>query len=155
MSIFGRLDATTIPTNPYWVEKGEYSAEVTKALFKDGNKGKQLVIEYTINNENSAFLDSKVTQYFNIVDPEMTQEMFSLLPADEQKIIRRNLSALKRTLCGNEGNASQKGLGVNSDDLNDENWNPEVLIGTKVDIGVSNYGPTNEGVNVRWVNLSE
>jgi len=156
MSIFGQLDAANIPTNPFWVEKGDYSAEVTKAQYKtnrDGNK--QLFLEYTITSEDSQFLDSKVVQYFTLVDPEMTQESFGLLPADEQKSIRRTMSALKRTLCGNDSNPAQKGLGVNPNDLNDANWNPEVLVGTKVDIGISNYGATNEGVNVRWVNLAQ
>lgn len=156
MSLFGKLDAANIPTNPFWVEKGEYSAEVTKAHYKNNRDGqRQLVIEYTITDEDSQFLDSKVYHYFTLVDPNMTQESFALLPSEEQKSIRRTLSALKRTLCGNEGNSSQKGLGVSPDDLNDEEWNPETLVGTKVNLGVSNYGANNEGVNVRWVNLSE
>lgn len=155
MSIFGELDAATIPTNPYWVEKGEYSAEVTNAQFKVNRDGvRQLIIEYTINNEDSQFLDSKVFQFFNLVDADMTNEKMALLPAEEQKIIRRTMSALKRTLCGNDSNPSQKGLGVDFNDLNDSNWSPESLIGKKVDIGVNNYGPTNEGVTIRWVNLA-
>lgn len=156
MGIFGQLDAQNIPTNPFFVEAGEYSAEVTKAQYKvNKDQQMQLFIEYTINNEDSQYLDSKVVQYFTLVDSEMTAEAFALLPGEEQKNIRRTMSALKRTLCGNDNNSSQKGLGVNPDDLNDPDWKPEVLVGTKVDIGVANYGATNEGVNVRWVNLSE
>lgn len=156
MSIFGKLDAANIPTNPFFVEKGEYSAEVTRAEFKtnrDGNK--QLHIEYTITDETSQYLDSKIVQFFTLVDPEMTQEKFDLLPADEQKKIRRDMSSIKRTLCGNENNTSQKGLGVNADDLNSDDWNPEVVVGTKVRLAVNNYGPTNEGVAIRWVNLDD
>jgi hypothetical protein len=155
MSIFGKLDAANIPTNPFWVEAGEYSAEVTKAQYKTNrNDQKQLLIEYTITSPESQFLDSKVAQFFTLVDSEMTQEAFTLLPIDEQKNIRRTMSALKRTLCGNDSNSKQRGLGVEPDDLNDEDWNPEVLVGTKVDIAVANYGSSNEGVNVKWVNLS-
>lgn len=156
MSIFGKLDAANIPSNPYFVEQGEYEGEVTRADFKNNRDGeRQLHIEYTITNEDSQYLDSKVVQFFTIVDPEMTQEKFDLLPADEQKKIRRNMSALKRTLCGNEHNTSQKGLGVNSDDLNDEAWDPKSLVGTKVKFAVNNYGTTNEGVAIRWVNLAD
>jgi hypothetical protein len=63
------------------------------------------------------------------------------------------MSAIKRTLCGNDGNDKQKGLGVDPDDLNDEKWDPATLVGTKVILAVNNYGPTNEGVAVKWVNL--
>jgi hypothetical protein len=154
MSIFGKLDAANIPTNPFWVEKGEYSAEVTKAEYKfNRDQQKQLFIEYTITSPESQFLDSKVPQFFTLVDPEMTQEAFAMLPAEEQKAIRRTNSALKRTLCGNDNNPKQRGLGVNPDDLNDENWDPGTLVGTKVDLAINNYGATSEGVAVRWVNL--
>jgi len=156
MSIFGQLDAANIPTNPYFVEQGEYEAEVTNAQFKTTKNGdRQLQIRYTITDESSAFLDSVVTQFFTLVDPSMTQEDFELLPADEKAKIRKNNSALKRTLCGNENNPSQKGLGVNMDDLNDSDWNPDALVGTKVNLAVNNYGSNNEGVSVRWVNLRD
>jgi len=154
MSIFGQLDAAAIPTNPFFIEKGEYEAEVTKAFYKTNREEqRQLVIEYTITEEDSQFLDSKASQYFTLPDANMTNETLALLPADEQKAIRRTLSAMKRTLCGNDANSSQKGLGVDANDLNDENWDPEVLVGKKVAIGISNYGANNEGVNIRWVNL--
>lgn len=153
MSIFGKLDAENIPANPFYIEKGEYSAEVTAAKYKTDREGKrQLTIEFTINDESSQFLDSKAVKYFDLVDPEMTAEKFALLPAEEQKTLRRNLSALKNMLCGNGRN---KGLGISIDDLNDDSWDPEVLVGTKVDMAISNYGPNNDGVNVRWANIQE
>ena len=154
MSIFGELDAANIPSNPFFVEKGDYSAEVVDAQFRDNRDGqRQLVIEYMINDEASQFYESKVKQYFTLVDASMNQEKLELLPADEQKAIRRSNSALKRTLCGNPTNSSQKGLGVAVNDLNSKDWDPAILKGTKVNIGVSNYGT--DGVNVRWVNLAD
>ncbi len=156
MGIFGQLDAANIPTNPFYIEKGDYSAEVTDAKFKTNrDQVKQLYIQYTINDEDSQFLDSKAVQFFDLPDENMTQEMFSLLPSDEQRKMRRNLAALKRTLCGNDSNSSQKGLGVDQNDLNDPNWDPAVLMGTKVNLSITNYGATNEGVNIKWVNLQE
>lgn len=155
MSLFGKLDAANIPTNPFFIEKGDYSAEVTKAQYKTNrDQQKQLVIEYTITDEESQFLDSRASKYYTLVDSEMTQEMFELMPADEKKKIRQAMAALKRDLCGNDNNPSQKGLGISMDDLNDD-FNPEILVGTKVQIGISNYGANNEGVNIRWVNLAE
>lgn len=154
MGIFAQLDAENIPTNPFWVEAGTYSAEVTDAKYKNNNKGqRQLVIEYTINDQDSQFLDQKLAHYFTLPDPDLTQEKFNNLPAEEQKAIRRTLSSMKKTLCGSS--ATQRGLGVPVEDLNDDNWNPEVLKGIKVEIGVKNYGADNNGVNISWVNLDE
>lgn len=155
MSIFGKLDAANIPTNPFWVEAGEYSAEITdgKYQFSKKKEVRQLVIEYTIDDDSSEFLDSKVAQFFDLVDPEMTPEDFELLPSEDKKSIRRSNAALKRTLCGN--NQGRGGLGVDANDLNDPEWDPKSIVGLKVNIGVNNFGPTNEGVAVRWVSLRE
>jgi hypothetical protein len=160
MSIFGKMDAANIPTNPYFIEAGEYHSEVTKAFFKDGrNKDgdatRQLVLEFTIKDEDSQYNGRKQPAYYNLVDPNMTQEDYELLPAKEKASIQRELSKLKRDLCGNENNSSQKGLGVDIEDLNDDSWKPETLIGTEVTLALSNWGPTNEGVNIKWVNLAE
>lgn len=154
MSIFGKLDAANIPTNPFFVEKGDYPAEVSDAKYQTNrDEVRQLKIEYTITDDTSEYDGKKVSHFFNLVDPEMTTEMFELLPADEKKKLRMNMANLKRTLCGNDGNDNHKGLGVSPDDLNEEGWNPQVVIGTKVTIGISNYGANNEGVNIKWVNL--
>lgn len=154
MSIFGRLDAANIPTNPFFVEAGEYSAEVTAASYKKTDDGgRTLVIEYTINDEDSAYLDNKVSQRFVLMDPDMTEEAFALLPGEEKKRIQRSNASLKRTLCGS--NEKQRGLGVPVDDLNDADWNPATLIGTKVQIAVVNNGANNEWSNVKWVNLQD
>jgi hypothetical protein len=154
MSIFGQLDAENIPSNPNFIEKGEYSAEVTKALFKDNRDGnRQLVIEYTITEDGSQYDKYKPTQYFNLIDSEMTAEAFALLPAEEKRKIQQVNAKIKRTLCGTTGSSTQKGLGVDPSDLNDPNWNPEVIMGTKIKLGISNFG--SDGVNVQWVNLIE
>jgi hypothetical protein len=155
MSIFGDLDAETVVSNAYYIAKGDYTAQVTKAFFKDREDGRQLIIEYTIDGGSDGveteYVDSKATQYFNLVDKGMNAEKLSMLPAEEQKKIRQTNAKIKRTLCGNPSNTSQKGLGVSASDLNDPDWKPEVLVGTKVNMGISNYGT--DGVNVNWVNI--
>lgn len=153
MSVFGKLDAQNIPANPFKIDQGEYSAEITDAKYKTNrDDARQLVIEFTINDPDSEFLDSKATKYFDLVDPEMTQVAFDLLPAEEKKNVKRNMSSLKNFLCGSGRN---KGLGIDADDLNADDWNPASLIGIKVDLAITNYGPTNDGVNVRWANIQE
>jgi hypothetical protein len=69
MSIFGKMDAATIPTNPFWIEAGEYKAQVTDAKYQTNrNDEKQLVIEYTIVDADSEFVDKNAKQYFVLVD---------------------------------------------------------------------------------------
>lgn len=156
MSIFGKIDAANVKTNPGHVEPGIYSAQVTDARINVSENGnRQLIIVYTIDNEDSMYLDKKVTKFYFLPDPDLDEEKLLLLPADEQKKIMRNVSNLKRDLCGNAVNSQQRGLGVDPDELNGDDWDPKSLIGSKVNISITNYGPTNEGVNIKWVNLAD
>jgi hypothetical protein len=156
MSIFGKLDAAAIPTNPFFVKAGEYYGTVIEAKYKTTAEGqKQLYIQYEITDEDSEYFGSKPSHFFNLVDENMTSEMFELLPAEEKKKIRLAMASVKKTLCGNDGNDKHKGLGVDINDLNDENWNPNVLVGTKVLFAIKNGGSQNEYVNIQWVNLAE
>lgn len=156
MSIFGKMDAATIPTNPFWIEAGEYKAEVTDAKYQlNRNDEKQLVIEYTIIDSDSEFVDKKAKQYFVLVEDAMTAEAFLLLPLEQKQKIRREMANLKRTLCGSGNNSNRRGLGVDVNDLNDPEWDPAVLKGLKVDMTITNYGPNDEGINVKYVNLSD
>jgi hypothetical protein len=154
MSIFGKIDAEQVTTNPFFIEKGEYQAEVTKSYIKTNRDDvRQLLITFTIANVDSEFYEKTATRFFDLPDKDMTEEALALLPADEKKKIKNNMSAIKQMLCGRDGYANQPGLGVDPNDLNDESWNPEVLMGTKVDLAISNYGPNNQGVQIRWANV--
>lgn len=156
MSIFGKLDAEQITTNPFFVEKGEYNAEVTAAEYKFNRDGqRQLFLQYTISEPDSEYDGSKLNQYFDLVDEDMTAEKFELLPAEAKKTAKRNNANLKKTLCGIDGSDKYHGLGVTPDELNNEDWTPASLKGTKIMVGVSNYGPNNTGVNIQWVNLPQ
>ena len=155
MSLFGKLDAELISTNPFKVDKGEYEATVVEARYNTNkNDVRQLVIQYEITNEDSEFKGNKVAHYLDLVDSDMTQEKLEMMPADEKKKIRMSLAKLKKTLCGNEGNVNHKGLGVDINDLN-EDWNPEILVGTAVRLGINTNGKNNEYTNVQWVNLQD
>lgn len=154
MTIFGQLDAAAIPSNAFKVDAGEYSAEVTKAFIKthqDGNR--QLIIEYTITDPDSEFDNNKVAAFFNLVDPNLTNEDLQLMDADNRRTIRRNLSNLKKALCGDDNNEFQPGLNVDPDDLNRADWSPESLVGKKVNVAVYNYGLNNEKSAVKWANV--
>jgi hypothetical protein len=155
MSIFGQLDAANIKTNPLFIEQGEYVAEVTKAEFRKraSDDARQLYFQYTITQEESKYNGKRASQFFTLVSSDMTAEMLAELPVDEQEKIEKSNSALKRTLSGTSGFANQKGLGLAEEDLNNPEWTPESLIGTKIILTISNYGI--DGVNVRSVNIIE
>lgn len=156
MTIFGKLDAETIPTNPFFIEKGNYDAEVVAAKFQTNrDQQRQLYIQYMITEDESQYDKSKCNKLYNIIDEDMTAEKLAMLPADEMKKIRGQLASLKRDLCGSDGAEDKKGLGIDLKDLDDANWDPAVLVGLKVTIGINNFGANNEGVNIRWVNLRE
>jgi hypothetical protein len=153
MSIFGKLDAAKIPASPYFIEAGEYSAVVNKAEYRNNRDGdRQLFIEYLISDEDSLFHNKRVGVFFALVDPDLTEEDFTLLPTAEQATIHRNITNLKRAMCGYGNN---KGLGVTVEDLNSDDWDPAVLKGLAVNLAINNWGADNQGVNVKWANLVE
>jgi hypothetical protein len=156
MSIFGQLDAASVSSNPYKVEKGIYPAEVTKFEFRQARSGsRQLFLETVIRDEESEFDGERVNKYYFLPDADMTQEKFDALPADEKKRVRKNMATLKKDLCGTEGREDQKGLGIDVNELNDPDWDPTVVVGTPVTIGVTNFGANGNGVNLQWINLRE
>lgn len=153
MSLFGQLDAENIPSNPFFIEKGEYSTEVTKAEYTTNKDGERVLhIVYTIEDEYSDYDKKQAHQRFTLVPAEMTAEMFELLPADEKKTIRARNSAIKRTLCGAEGNKNMRGLEIEANDLNDPAWDPKVLVGKKATVAIDNWGENKTGVKIQWVN---
>lgn len=159
MSIFGDLDADEIPENPYWVEEGEYSAVITDAFFHENKKKEdnphQLVICYTITDEDSEYFNNEVRDWFTYFK-DMNKEIYQSLSAAEKKEVKSALSAIKRRLCGQKDtDPPRKGLGQPESVLNDPEWDPKELVGLEVDLLVSNSGDKNQYSNVRWANLAD
>jgi hypothetical protein len=155
MSVFGKMDAASIPNNPFFVEKGEYSAIITDAsIGRNKDDVRQLTIKYEITDENSDYYEKPLTQWFTLVDEDMDEEQIRLLDPDTRKQIRRAQINLKKTLCG-QPQLGRKGLGVDENDLNGDDWNPKVLVHKEVNIAVYNYGPDSMGVGIQWVELKE
>jgi hypothetical protein len=149
MSVFGKLDAKTVSTNPYFIKAGDYEGEILNAEYATNRDDvRQLVIEYVITTEDSPYNGSRTKEYFPMVSENMTQEMFDMLPPEEQKKIRTNNANLKKRLCGY--NDKNTGLGVSEDDLNDENWTPAALKGISVRLGISN-GNNDQYTNIKYV----
>lgn len=160
MGVFGDLDRNKIPTNPYWVEEGEYTATISNAFtHKQPKKGSddpndvqdQFVIVYTISDTNSVYFESDVRDYFHFF-PDLTDEDYEALDPREKKRVKAALSAIRRRLCGQEEDDDDIGLGVDPKDL--QEMDPKdlaiSLIGTEVDLGVVNRGTKNQYSNVYW-----
>lgn len=151
MSLFGKLDAANVKTNPLYIEAGEYPAEVTKAEFRTNrNNQRQLFLQYTITDEDSKFNKKRASQFYTLPPEDLTAEMLAEMPEDEAKKIEDSLSSMKRTLSGTSGFAAHRGLGVDEEELNNPEWTPEGLVGTKIILTISNFGL--DGVNIRMVN---
>lgn len=155
MGIFGKLDQSKIPDNPFWVEEGEYSAIVTKAFihYNEKKDKRQLVIEYKITTPGK-YKGRPVRDWFDLPPENLTQKDMEAMDEEEAAAIERANSAVLRRLCGfKQGEREFPGLGVDREDL-DESWDPKVLIETEVDLAVVNSGDNNEFSNIRWVNLA-
>lgn len=158
MGIFGKLDASNIPDNPYFVGEGEYTAIITKSFVHNNQKQNkhQLVIEYKIleaeDEENNKYKNKVVRDWFDMF-PEMTQEDYDALTPEEQGDIDAANSAIKRRLCGfKSGSKEYPGLGIDVEDL-DENWDPKSLVDTEVELAIVLGGDNKEFSNIKWVNL--
>jgi hypothetical protein len=154
MSIFGKLDAAVISTNPFKIDEGDYDGEIVDAEFGTGRDGetRQLVIEYTITTEESSFEGQTVKEFFPLVPEDFDNSSMAMLPPSEQQKIRQNLANLKKRLCGYS--EKNKGLGINEDDLNSADWNPVVLKGLPVRLGINN-GRDGQYTNVKYAVLAD
>jgi hypothetical protein len=158
MGIFGKLDARNVSTNPFFVEEGEYTGVVESAKIVE-NKEKektQLIISYKITDKGNKYYGKLVTEWFTIY-PEMDEETYASLSPEEQGIVDRNNTNVKRRLCGwskPDGTVVSTGLGVPESELN-EDWDPKVLLNIEVDLGVKNSGDDNEYTNVKWVRRAD
>jgi hypothetical protein len=153
MSIFGKLDAANVSANANFIEAGDYLAEITDAEYRTSNSGdRQIVIEYTVTNEDSAFKGSKAREYLKLPPADFTAEQFELMPPDEKKKLRESMAKVKARLCGYSD--KNVGLGIKENDLNDPEWTPAVLKGTAVRLGINN-GASGQYINIKYVALQD
>ncbi len=152
MSIFGKMDAAKVKTNPYYVEAGDYFGEIVEADIrtKRDSDDRYLYIQFEILDEESAFKGSKPTLRQDLPAADLTEEVMASLPADDQAKIRRDMTTVKNILCGNN---RFPGLGIDPEDLNDPDWHPKVLKGLKVNFTVRNFGE--DGVQISYANIAD
>lgn|SRR5512138_398605 len=153
MSIFGKIDAESVSSNPFKVDRGIYPGEVTKFEFRTTSNGnRQLFLETVIEDSESEFDGERVNKTYFLPDDDMDAEKLETLPSDERRRVKKNMATIKKDLCGEPGNITRRGLGIDPNDLNDPNWSPSPVVGSKVIFGVNNY---KENSNIAWINLRD
>lgn len=143
MGLFGNVDVSEVPEDPFFVEDGTYLAQITE--FKNVNNEEKnvhgLVIRWQILDEDSDFFEANVDDW-KTTYPDLDED--SLTPD-----IKKDLSRLKNRLLA---------IGVTEDDMN--NWSDEVAaeyVGTEAYITVKNTtnqdDPSKKYRNVTFVRL--
>lgn len=146
MGLFGELDATDIPENPFYVAPGTYTAVLSEAkvVEKKDQSGQGLSLKWTITDEDSDYYKQNVGEWFDIF-PDLTSD--ELTPA-----IKSKLSRLRQRL-------TQMGLTAEDQDalLDDENL--ANLVGLEVSVEVTEtpdkQDPDKIYTNVKSVSVDE
>lgn len=144
MGLFGDIDVSEVPNDPFHVDNGTYLSILTELKDVETNEGKHgLAMKWVIQEEDSEFHNFNVQDWKNTY-PELTQE--DLTPE-----IRQDLARLRQRL---------EQIGVTEEDMN--NWGPEVAstyIGTEAYITVKNTtnqdDPSRKYRNITFVRLPE
>lgn len=146
MSLFGKLDKDRIPKNPWWVEEDTYQGVVEGAKYQQDRNGRnKLIIPYKITDEQSRFKGKTVQDRFDYF-PELTEDEYDAMSADEQREIDGANAAIRRRL--------ENDLKIDWDEI-DDTWEPKELDGIEVEFGVVNRGDNNEFSNIAWVRRAQ
>lgn len=104
MGLFGELDASDIPENPFYVAPDTYYCVLTEAnvVDKKDSTGQGLSFKWVIENDDSEFNGMNVSDWFNIY-PDITQD--EMTPK-----IRQDMSRLRQRLTQ---------MGLTTEEMND------------------------------------
>lgn len=142
MGLFGDVDATDIPDDPFHIDDGTYFAVLTeiKQVSNEEKGTNGLSFNWTIQDEDSEFDGNRAQDWKNIY-PNLTAE-------DVTPEIKADLARLKQRLTQ---------IGVPEEDLNEFLDNKEDYIGTEAYITIKNWqsqdDPSKKGRNISFVRL--
>lgn len=144
MGLFGDIDVSEVPEDPFWVDNGTYLAVLTELKNVETNDGRHgLAMKWVIQEDDSEFNGSQLQDWKNTY-PDLTEE-------DVTPEIKKDLSRLKQRLVQ---------IGVTEEDI--QNWDEEVAssyIGTEAYLTVKNStnqdDPSKKYRNITFVRLPE
>lgn len=144
MGLFGDIDVSEVPEDPFWVDNGTYLSVLTELKNVETNDGRHgLAMKWVIQEDDSEFNGSQLQDWKNTY-PDLTEE-------DVTPEIKKDLSRLKQRLVQ---------IGVTEEDI--QNWDEEVAssyIGTEAYLTVKNStnqdDPSKKYRNITFVRLPE
>lgn len=146
MGLFGDVDVSDVPEDPFHVDDGTYLSvlsEIATKQPKDEAKNPGLAMKWTIIEDDSEFVGQNLNDW-KVTYPNLTQD-------DLTPDIKKDLARLKQRL-------SQ--IGVTEEDM--DNWDNEVAqsyVGTEAYVTVKNSvnadDPSKKYLNVTFVRLPE
>jgi hypothetical protein len=144
VSLFGDIDASEVPDDPFHIDDGTYLCTLTEINEKHNEeKGTHgLSFNWTVTDEESEFNDSRVQDWKNIY-PNLTAD--DLTPE-----IKQDLSRLKQRLAQ---------IGVPEEEMGSFLENKDDYVGTEAYLTIRNWqsqdDPSKKGRNVTFVRLPE
>jgi hypothetical protein len=92
MGLFGDIDVSEVPDNPFYVAPGTYDCVLTEAsrITKKDQSGEGLSIKWVIEDEDSDYNGQNVQDWFNIY-PDITSD-------EVTPNIKKDMSRLKQRL---------------------------------------------------------
>jgi hypothetical protein len=129
MGLFGELDASDIPENPFYVAPGTYSCVLSEAgvQSKKDNSGEGLSFKWVIEDEDSEYVGMNVSDWFNIYRDITSEEVTPK--------IKQDMSRMRQRLTQ---------MGIPLEDQNDLLDNLDDLIGMKAYITVKESPDKND-----------
>lgn len=144
MGLFGDLDASDVPENPFYVAPGSYNCVLSEASIvpkKDGS-GVGLALKWVIEDEDSEYNGNNLSDWFNIY-PDITED-------EVTPNIRKDMGRLRQRLTQ---------MGLTTEEMNDltEEGNLENLIGLHAVVScketVDKNDPDTKYTNITKVDL--
>lgn len=144
MGLFGDVDASEIPEDPFHVDDGTYLSVLTEVKFvtRSGDGGHGIAMKWTITEDDSEFEGNTLNDWKTYY-PELTE-------SDLTSDIKKDLSRLKARLLS---------IGVPEEDLNAFEENAQDYIGTEAYVTVKNTAdtkdPSKKYRNITYIRLPE
>jgi hypothetical protein len=133
VSLFGKLDATSVNDDPFWIEPNTYHCVCIDAVIRELDDGSNaLSLSWQIDEPASDFHEKRISDFFGLVDPDVEWEDLDSRQKDKVKYLKRRL---------------RRAFGVSESELN--TVKPSELIGKEAYLEVVERkgakGTANEG----------
>lgn len=139
MGLFGDVDASEVPDDPFFVPADTYLCILAEATIQDTKTGGQgLSLKWVIEDEDSDYVGNNISDWHNIYSAEFLAEN-----EISEANVRRSRSNMKKRLLE---------LGVTEDEMNEIHENLDTLVGKTAHITTVET-PDKQDPDKVWVNI--